>query len=79
MIGICTLKKGDVMTFASFLAQVDDLFMEKYTLGLDDFPDYVWRDLWEDGYTSLEAFLEYVEDLEEYETLDDNFRNEGRL
>ena len=49
------------LTFASFMAQVEEIFLETFGLTSDDFPNYRWFDSWENDNSPQEAFDDFCE------------------
>ena len=45
--------------FSQWMQKVDALFLKKFALSREDFPDWTWRDAFDDGLTPKEAFRQY--------------------
>ncbi len=48
--------------FSQWMGKVDALFVKQFGLSSEDFPDWNWRDAFEEGETAKEAFDQYCED-----------------
>ena len=51
--------------FETWLAAMDAIFMQHYGLSYIDFPDWTWRDAFEDGLTPTEAVEAYGEEMDD--------------
>ena len=50
--------------FNDWLAAMDKLFVVEYGLSYQDFPDWGWRDAYEDGLNPEEAVQSYKEEMD---------------
>ena len=51
-----------MLNYASWLANLDNLFFDFCFMAHDDMPDYLWHSLYEDGATPEQAFDEWMND-----------------
>lgn len=52
------------MALEEFMTALDQLFLETFGLGYEDFPDYLWYDCWANGMTPTQAFDDFRKDNE---------------
>lgn len=50
--------------FETWLSDMDTIFIRKFGLSYQDFPDWTWRDAFEDGLSPSEAVEAYAEEFE---------------
>jgi hypothetical protein len=54
----------DNAAFTAWLSQLDKAFIRAHGLSYQDFPDWNWRDAFDDGLTPLQAVEAYDEEME---------------
>jgi len=51
-----------IKSYGEWMKDVDNFFWEQFGLSSRDLPDYMWRDLYDDGLTPREAYRSNIED-----------------
>jgi len=51
------------MDYKEWLKKCDILVSNEFGLGLFDFPDFLWRDCFEDGFEPVDAVEQFKEDV----------------
>ena len=51
------------MEYETWLNKCDKLVSNEFGLGLMDFPDFLWYDTFEDGFSPSEAVEQFKEDV----------------